>query len=73
MGVRELGEISNSSKTQIAKILKSKESLLSLYGSNISGTRVVTGGRKSEYEEINKILYDWYILAQKISFQWAHN
>ena len=56
MGVRELGEIFNCSKTQITKILKNKESPLSLYGSNFSGTRVVTGGRKSEYEEINKVL-----------------
>ena len=68
MGVRELGEKFNCSKTQIAKILKNKESLLSLYSSNISCTRVLTGGRKSEYEEINKVLHDWYT---KISFLWV--
>ena len=47
---------------QIAKILKNKESILSSYSSNISCTRV-NPGRKSEYEEINKVLHDWYTLA----------
>ncbi len=63
MGVRELGEQFHCSKTQIAKILKTKKSILSLYSSNISSSRVVACSRKSEYEEINKLLYDWYTLA----------
>ena len=63
ISIRELGERFNCGKTQIAKILKDKESLLSLYSRNISSTRVITGGRKSEYDEINKTLYDWYTLA----------
>ena len=60
--IRELAERFNCGKTQIAKILKNKEPILSSYSSNISATRV-NPGRKSEYEEINKVLYDWYTLA----------
>ena len=63
ISIRELGERFNCGKTQLAKILKDKESLLSLHSRNISSTRVITGGRKSEYDEINKTLYDWYTLA----------
>ena len=66
MSIRELGEQFDCGKTQIAKILKSKESILSLYESNASGSRVLankTCGRQSEYADINKSLYNWYTLA----------
>ena len=65
MSIREL-EHFDCGKTQIAKVLKSKESILSLYESNASGSRLLaskTCGRQSEYADINKSLYDWYTLA----------
>jgi hypothetical protein len=63
--VRALGEVFDCGKTQIGKILKSKESLLSMYETNASGSRVHTARtqRPSEFEEVNKTLYQWYILA----------
>ena len=52
-------------KNQIGKILKHKDSLLSMYESNASESRVHTNKTcgVSEYEEINKSLYEWYTLA----------
>ena len=49
----------------MGKILKNKESLLTMYESNASGNRVHTTmiQRSSEFEEVNKALYQWYILA----------
>ena len=51
-------------KTQICTILKQKNSLLSMYKSSALGSRVRTNktSRVSEYEEINKSLYEWYTL-----------
>lgn len=62
---RALGEIFCCGKTQVGTILKNKESLLAMYESNVSGSRVHTSmtQRHSEYEEINKALYQWYTLA----------
>ena len=52
-------------KTQIGKIVKQKDSLLSMYESNASGSRVHSNKTSSvsECEEINKSLYEWYTLA----------
>ena len=60
MNSRTLGEMFNCGKTQIGKILKQKDSLLSMYESNVSGSTVHTNktSRVSEYEEINKSLYE---------------
>lgn len=67
MTLRELGQQFGCGKTQIAKILKIKESVvLSMYESNASSSRVLTSktcGRQSEYGDINKSLYKWYTLA----------
>ena len=65
MNSQTLGEMFNYEKTQIGKILKQKESLLSMYESNASGSRVHTNKTSSvsEYEEINKSLYEWYTLG----------
>ena len=66
LSLRELGERFQCRKTQIAYILKNKESILSLYESNMSCSRVYaskTCDRKSEYSDVNKSLYDWYVLA----------
>ena len=55
--VRALGEIFGCGKTQIAHILKSKESILSLYQANTSGSRIhTTKSRTSEYAEVNDAL-----------------
>ena len=56
--MRALGEIFDCGKTQIGKILKNKESLLSQYEANASGSRVHASmtQRPSEYEEVNKAL-----------------
>lgn len=67
MSTRELGDQFDCGKTQIAKILKNKESILSSYESNPSGSRVVStkmSCRQSEYSDINKPLYTWYTLAR---------
>ena len=66
MSIRELAEQFDCGRTQIAKIIKDKEFILSLYESNASSIRVLTSktyGRQSEYADVNKSLYDWYILA----------
>ena len=41
MSICELGEQFDCGKTQIAKILKSRESILSLYEGNASGSRML--------------------------------
>ena len=53
-------------KLRLVKLmLKSKESLLTMYESNASESRVHTSMIQclSEYEEINKALYQWCTLA----------
>ena len=55
ISVRALWEIFGCGKTQIGHILKNKESLLSLYQANTSGSRVHTSkSRTSEYVEVNE-------------------
>ena len=65
MNTRTLGELFGCGKTQIGKILKSKESLLSQFEANASGSRVHTNktSRSSQYDDINKALFEWYCLA----------
>ena len=65
VSVRALGEMFNCGKTQVGKILKSKESLLTMYESNASGSRAHTSmtQRPSEFEEVNTALYQWYTQA----------
>ena len=60
---RSLSEIFQCGKTQIAHILKEKESLLSMYESSASGKRVHVSKRVSEFAEVNIALYEWYSLA----------
>ena len=63
--VRSLGEQFGCGRTQVGKILKRRESLLGLYESNASSSRIHTSviQRPSKFEEINKALYDWYKVA----------
>ena len=65
MNTRALGALFGCGKTQIGQILKNKESVLSQYAANISGSGMHTSKalRSSEYSEINKALFDWYTLA----------
>lgn len=66
MSIRELAQRFDCGKTQIAMILKTKASILSMYESNASSSRILTSktyGRQSEYVDINKSLYEWYTLA----------
>ena len=60
--IRELAELFECGKTQVAQILK-KEELFGMYESNTSGSRVHTVSRPSEYSEVNKALYEWYNIA----------
>ena len=52
-------------KTQITKIIKDQDSLLSMYESNASGSRVHATAkfRSSEFMDVNKAVYDWYVLG----------
>lgn len=65
MNTRTLAEMFQCGRTQIASILKNKQSILTLYKSNASGSRIHSTkiSRISEFEEVNKALYEWYLLA----------
>ena len=63
INVRELAERFECGKTQIAMIIKQKDSILSAYETNASTALVRATTRSSEYADINKALYDWYCLA----------
>lgn len=56
MSLHELAQL-------FAKILKTKESVLSMCESNASSSRVLTSkkcGRQSEFGDVNRSLYEWY-------------
>ena len=60
--LRALAELFDCGKTQVAQILKKKEEILTMYESNASGGRIHTSlPRPSEFAEINKALYEWYM------------
>ena len=66
MRIRELAQQFECGKTQIANILKSEASILSMYESSASSSRVLTArscGRQCDYGDVNKSLYEWYTLA----------
>ncbi|KAI6648393.1 Tigger transposable element-derived protein 4-like [Oopsacas minuta] len=60
-----LEEIFGCGRTQISKLLRNKDSIMSLYLKNVPGSRALTGKmeRISKYTEINGLLYEWYTLA----------
>ena len=64
-GVRRLAQQFSCGRTQIAQILKNKESILELYESNASSSSICMRkrARKSEFSEINEALHKWYLLA----------
>ena len=65
VNIRDLGEMFQCGKTQIAKIVKNQDSLLSMCESNASGSRVhaTMKFRSSEFMDVNKAVYEWYVLA----------
>lgn len=64
MTIRSLAELFNCGKSQIAYVLKNKESLLLSYEANAAGSRVLTkpSARTSEYADINEALHRGTIL-----------
>ena len=50
---------------QIAHILQNKESIMTLYQSNASGSKIHSSKmcHVSEFEDVNTSLYKWYVLA----------
>ena len=61
MSQQSLAEQFGCGRTQIASILKDKESLMSQYESNAPGSSKIR--RVGEFEEVNTALYKWYVLA----------
>ena len=62
--IRAFGEKFECGRTQIAYILKHKEEILSLFQSNASGSRHITGKScTSEYAEVNEALLKWFCIA----------
>ena len=63
MNQRTLAEKFECGKTQIAQILKKNESIMSLYKSNQCGSSMKKMSRTSMFEDVNKALFEWYVLA----------
>ena len=65
MTLRSLAQQFECGRTQIAHILKNKESIMALYQSNASGSKIHSSKvcRVSEFEDVNTSLYIWYVLA----------
>lgn len=65
MKMRSLAKMFDCGKTQVAKVIKGKDSVLSMYEAGMSKTTIHDGktSRTSEYAEVNKAVYDWYTLA----------
>ena len=65
VNIRSLADRFECGKTQVAQILKNQDTLLSIYESNASGSRIHTKKtfRSSEFSDVNKALYEWYVLA----------
>ena len=65
MSVRKLAEHFACGKSQIASILKNKESILEFYESNLPSEtmRSRKRSRTSEFADVNEALHKWYLLA----------
>ena len=60
-GVRAIADaIGSIGKTQVAEILKQKESVLAAYESNASTSKKT---RASKFSDVNQALYEWYTMA----------
>lgn len=62
---RTLAEMFDCGRTQVAQIIKKKDSIMALYQSNAPGSRNILTkvSRTSDYQEINEALYKWYTIA----------
>ena len=62
-------------KTQIASILKDKDKWISLYEANASANSCQTSlrARKSDFGEVNEILYKWYLACSKNIYLEVHS
>ena len=65
MSVRKLAEHFSCGKSQIAAIIKNKESIFELYESNLLSESIHfrKRARTSEYVDINEALHKWYLLT----------
>ena len=65
MSVHKLAEHYSCGKTQIASILKTKESILELYESNLPSESIRSRkrSRTSELADVNEALHKWYLCA----------
>ena len=72
IGVRALAEQFKCGRTQASLILK-KSDFLSMFWTNMSaGSCHTSTPRSSEYAEVNKALYDWYLsMLQKYISLWT--
>ena len=60
--IRQLAKRFACGKTQIAKIIADKEKLMDEWMSN--GSSTIKRNNFEKYEEINRILWDWYVKAR---------
>ena len=62
---RALAEMFGCGRTQIAQILKKKDTIMTIYQSNAAGSRIHKNKIScvSEYQQINEALYEWYTIA----------
>ncbi len=62
---RALAERFECGRTQVAQIIKNKESIMAMFSANASGSKIHSFkvSRVCEFEEVNKALYEWYLLA----------
>ena len=65
MTIRALADHFSCGKSQIAAILKNKDSIMELYESNMRSESIRTRKRSrgSEFADINEPLHQWYLLA----------
>ena len=63
VGAKSLAQRFECGKTQVYCILKKKASIVEQYESNASDDRCRNRNRASRFSEVNKMLYDWYLVA----------
>ena len=69
MSVRALAENFSCGKSQITSILKNRDSINELYKSNMRSESIHSRKRlhSSEFTDVNKAFYKWYLLAKYMS------
>ena len=64
LGSRKIADQFGTGKTQIQAILRNKESIVTLYESNICRNQVKRS-RTAKYSDVNEAVWDWYTLCRK--------